>query len=164
MRLHHVSFLHMQIADLRRPCVIFRCSHGLPVTKCYTNILANQYMLKSYFVTFFTSLYVHAAVVSCVSTEVPCRNWYWQLDNNALWSRYLRLRQDTSVFELVQILLNVVFPEQESDYIVAVAQQTRKLIAGRDTIYQISWLIVLSVYKLHALQTYLAPKRFHLLM
>ena len=44
--------------------------------------------------------------------------------NNALRSRYLRLRQDTSVCELVQILLNVVFPEQESNYIVAVAQQT----------------------------------------
>lgn len=43
--------------------------------------------------------------------------------NNALRSRYLRLRQDTSVFELVQILVNVVFPEQESNYIVAVAQQ-----------------------------------------
>lgn len=44
--------------------------------------------------------------------------------NNVLRSRYLRLRQDTSVFELVQILVSIVFPEQESDYIVAVAQQT----------------------------------------
>lgn len=43
--------------------------------------------------------------------------------NNAFRSRYLKLRQDTTVYSLVQVLTDIVFPEQEKEYAIAVAQQ-----------------------------------------
>ena len=44
--------------------------------------------------------------------------------NNVLRKRYLPLRQDTTIFALVQILVEVVFPEQEVRYIQATVKQT----------------------------------------
>lgn len=44
--------------------------------------------------------------------------------NHALRSRYLQLRQDSSVTDLIEVLVNIVFPEQQHEYTVAVAQQT----------------------------------------
>jgi len=44
--------------------------------------------------------------------------------NHTLSSRYLQLRQDTSVTDLCEVLLNIVFPEQQQEYTIAVAQQT----------------------------------------
>ena len=44
--------------------------------------------------------------------------------NHTLRSRYLQLRQDTSVTDLCEVLLNIVFPEQQKEYTIAVAQQT----------------------------------------
>ena len=44
--------------------------------------------------------------------------------NHALRSQYLQLRQDSSVTDLIEVLVNIVFPEQQHEYTVAVAQQT----------------------------------------
>ena len=44
--------------------------------------------------------------------------------NNVLRKRYLPLRHDTTVFALTQILVEVVFPEQELKYIQATVKQT----------------------------------------
>jgi len=44
--------------------------------------------------------------------------------NHALRSRYLHLRQDSTVSDLVDLLLKIVFPEQEREYAIAVTQQT----------------------------------------
>ena len=44
--------------------------------------------------------------------------------NNVLRRRYLPLRQDTTIFALVQVLVEVVFPEQEIRYIQATIKQT----------------------------------------
>ena len=44
--------------------------------------------------------------------------------NNVLRRRYLPLRHDTTIFALVQILLEVAFPEQEMRYIQATIKHT----------------------------------------
>ena len=44
--------------------------------------------------------------------------------NHVLRQRYLPLRHDTTIFALVQILVEVVFPEQEIRYIQATIKQT----------------------------------------
>jgi len=44
--------------------------------------------------------------------------------NNAFHSRYLKLRHNKTVFSLVQVLTDIVFPEQAREYTIAVAQQT----------------------------------------
>lgn len=44
--------------------------------------------------------------------------------NNVLRKRYLPLRHDTTVFALAQVLLEVVFPEQELKYVQATVKQT----------------------------------------
>ena len=44
--------------------------------------------------------------------------------NNAFRSRYLRIRYDKTVYSLVSLLTDIVFPEQEKEYAIAVAQQT----------------------------------------
>ena len=44
--------------------------------------------------------------------------------NNVLRRRYLPLRQDTTIFALVQILVEVVVPEQEVQYMQATIKQT----------------------------------------
>ena len=44
--------------------------------------------------------------------------------NHILRQRYLPLRHDTTIFALVQILVEVVFPEQEIRYIQATIKQT----------------------------------------
>lgn len=45
--------------------------------------------------------------------------------NNVLRRRYLPLRHDTTIFALVQILVEVVFPEQEVRYIQATIKQMK---------------------------------------
>lgn len=54
--------------------------------------------------------------------------------NNVLRRRYLPLRHDTTIFALVQILIEVAFPEQEMRYVQATIQQTK---AYRRPRYQI---------------------------
>ena len=44
--------------------------------------------------------------------------------NNVLRKRYLPLRHDTTVFALTQVLVEVVFPEQQLKYIQATGKQT----------------------------------------
>ena len=44
--------------------------------------------------------------------------------NNAFLSRYLKLQHEKTAFSLVQVLTDIVFPEQARDYTIAVAQQT----------------------------------------
>ncbi len=44
--------------------------------------------------------------------------------NNVLRKRYLPLRYDTTIYALVQVLVEVVFPEQETRYIQATVKQT----------------------------------------
>ncbi len=44
--------------------------------------------------------------------------------NNVLRQRYLPLRHDTTIFALVQVLVEIVFPEQEIRYMQAVIKQT----------------------------------------
>jgi len=44
--------------------------------------------------------------------------------NHTLRSRYLHLRQDSTVADFVDLLLKIVFPEQEHEYAIAVTQQT----------------------------------------
>lgn len=44
--------------------------------------------------------------------------------NNVLRRRYLPLRQDTTIFALVQILIEIAFPELEVRYIQATIKQT----------------------------------------
>ena len=44
--------------------------------------------------------------------------------NNVLRQRYLPLRHDTTIFALVQVLVEIVFPEQELRYIQAMIKQT----------------------------------------
>ena len=46
--------------------------------------------------------------------------------NNVLRRRYLPLQHDTTVFALVQILIEVAFPEQEINYVQATIQQTKE--------------------------------------
>ena len=46
--------------------------------------------------------------------------------NNVLRRRYLPLRHDTTIFALVQVLIEVAFPEQEMRYVQATIQQTRE--------------------------------------
>ena len=51
--------------------------------------------------------------------------------NNAFRSRYLKLRHDKTVFSLVQVLTDIVFPEQAREYTIAVAQQTNAYRVSR---------------------------------
>ena len=44
--------------------------------------------------------------------------------NNVLRQRYLPLRHDTTIFALVQVLVEIVFPEQELRYMQATIKQT----------------------------------------
>ena len=44
--------------------------------------------------------------------------------NNVLRQRYLPLRHDTTIFALVQVLVEIVFPEQELRYMQAMIKQT----------------------------------------
>lgn len=44
--------------------------------------------------------------------------------NHALRSRYLHLQQDKTVSALVKVLVDVVFKEQEREYVIAITQQT----------------------------------------
>ena len=44
--------------------------------------------------------------------------------NNVLRQRYLPLRHDTIIFALVQVLIEIVFPEQELRYMQATIKQT----------------------------------------
>ena len=46
--------------------------------------------------------------------------------NNVLRKRYLPLRHDTTIFALVQVLVEVVFPEQETRYIQAIVKLTKQ--------------------------------------
>jgi len=45
--------------------------------------------------------------------------------NNVLRQRYLPLRHDTTIFALVQILIEVAFPEQETKYTLSILNQTQ---------------------------------------
>ena len=44
--------------------------------------------------------------------------------NNVLRKRYLSLRHDNTVFALVQVLVEIVFPEQENRYIQCTVKQS----------------------------------------
>ena len=43
--------------------------------------------------------------------------------NNVLRKRYLSLRHDSTIFALVQVLVEVVFPDQESTYVQSTVKQ-----------------------------------------
>ena len=69
--------------------------------------------------------------------------------NHVLRQRYLPLRHDTTIFALVQILVEVVFPEQEIRYIQATIKQTAAYLS-QNMSYQNSFKRSLTQYRLFA--------------
>ena len=75
----------------------------------------------------YTYIYIHTVVGSCISAGVSLWCGHQQHNrsfNNVLQRRYLSLRQDTTIFSLVQTLVEVVFPQQEVWYMQATIKQT----------------------------------------
>ena len=77
-------------------------------------------MMLSYFLHVQLWAHAHRQVFHCgVDTNNITESF-----NHILRQRYLPLRHDTTIFALVQILVEVVFPEQEIRYIQATIKQT----------------------------------------
>ena len=77
-------------------------------------------MMLSYFLHVQLWAHAHRQVFHCgVDTNNITESF-----NHVLRQRYLPLRHDTTIFALVQILVEVVFPEQEIRYIQATIKQT----------------------------------------
>ena len=75
-------------------------------------------MLSSHMQDFFPCLTFHGSNAGVDTDNLT------EAFNNVLRSRYLGHRADTTVYSLVQVLVDVVFPKQTKEYTTAVTQAT----------------------------------------
>ena len=126
-------FYQFQIKSLKKFCLTCSLNLGTLVTNYYKITLEKSGFHQNQYVDFTHALCELVLLIYCVAL-VTCyrQSFHAEIDtdnlteafNHTLRSQYLQLRQDTSVTDLCEVLLNIVFPEQQKEYTIAVTQQT----------------------------------------